>query len=137
MSTVVWLRLTLPLIWMCAPRLVSWVVRMVNLVWKLTFDPRVPLPLRLLVPAALVYFVIPIGILPDFVPYVGFLDDLLVLGLAVLILVSFAPRDVVLRYAPWMARGKGEGPGEMGSSRVVEGSYHLVDEEESTPNRRQ
>ena len=62
-----WWRLAFPLVLMFAPRVIPRVARTVRLVWKLIFDSRVPLLLRLLVPGSLVYFLTPFARLP----YVG------------------------------------------------------------------
>ncbi len=119
-----WWRLAFPLIFFFGPRLIPRLVRNVWLVWKLTFDRRVPLLLKLLIPGTVV-------VLPWFirVPYVGLAAYLLVLSLAVFIFINVAPRYVVEGYAPWRARPRTEQDGKGRSSRVVEGSSHVVDEE--------
>ena len=124
-------RLALPLIFMLAPRFIPKLGRNIYLVWKLTFDRRVPLLLRLLVPVALVYFVVPIGIIPDFLPFgIGYIEDVLLLLLAVWALFSFAPRHVVAELAPWKAQTvPTKSDAEKDPSKVVEGSYHVVDED--------
>lgn len=66
-----------------------------RLVWALLRDGRVPLWLRALIPALVVYLAMPIDIIPDFIPVIGHLDDLLVLLVAVGTLVRFTPRDVL------------------------------------------
>lgn len=99
------------------------VSRTLNLVWRLTFDRRVPLLLRMLVPAAIVYLFVPFGLIPDYVPYAGLLDDLLFLALAVFLLLNFAPRYVKESYTGEVRRE------ERDPKRVVEGRYHVVDEE--------
>ena len=127
-----WWRLAFPLIFMFAPRLIPRMARTAYLVWKLILDNRVPLLLRLLVPATLIYFVTPFAR----VPYIGLVGYLLVFLFAVWILLSLAPRNVVGSYAPWMTRGRAEeSSSKKDSSRVVEGSYRLPDEEDSTNNK--
>ena len=125
------LRFAIPLILILfGPRIIRRIFRTVGLVWRLTFDRRVPLLLKLVVPAALLYFVVPIGLIPDFVPIVGYLDDLIVLLVAVWILLSFAPRQVVEEHAPWRVRTQTQGPeGQKDPSRVVEGSYKVMDDD--------
>mgnify|MGYP001189215045 CR=1 FL=1 len=124
-------RLALPLIFMLAPRLIPRLGRNIYLVWRLTFDPRVPLLLRLIVPASLVYFVVPIGIIPDLLPFgIGLIEDVLLLVLAVWILFSFAPQHVVAEHAPWKVQtGSTNSAAEKDPSKVVEGNYHVVDED--------
>lgn len=115
------------LFWMVVPRLVPRLARTAYLVWKLHFDRRVHLLLKLLIPASLVYFLTPIAR----VPVLGIAGYLAVLSLAVYLVINLAPRYVVEVYAPWRARGGGPG-GEKDPSRVVEGRYRVVDEEEPT-----
>ena len=127
------LRLAIPLVFMLfGPRTIRRILRTVVLVWRLTFDRRVPLLLRLVVPAALLYFIVPIGLIHDFVPVVGYLDDLVVLIVAVWLLLSFAPREVVEEYAPWRVRTQTQAPeGQNDPSQVVEGSYTMMDDDAS------
>jgi uncharacterized membrane protein YkvA (DUF1232 family) len=66
-----------------------------RLALALTRDARVPLWLRALIPALFLYLAMPIDIIPDFIPVLGHLDDLLVVVLAVGALVRFTPRTVL------------------------------------------
>ena len=123
-----WWRLAFPLVFSLAPRLIPRLARRVYLAWKLTSDRRVPLLLKLLVPATLIYLFTPFFR----VPYAGPVGFILLLASAIWALVKFAPREVVESYAPWMARDGAAREARQDSSRVVEGNYHLVDEEETT-----
>ena len=120
-------RLAFPLIYMFGPRLLPRVIRYLRLIWRLTFDKRVPLFLRLLVPLAIVYFISPVDLLRDWIPVIGRFDDVLVLGLATLLLTKFAPQHVlddILGPPPTSPRPEDKDP-----SKVVEGSSHMVDED--------
>ena len=123
---MIW-RLAFPPVFLLGPRIITRLVRTAHLVWQLTSDRRVPLLLKLLVPGTVAYFLTPISRFP----YIGPIGYLAILFLAVRILVNLAPRDVVESYAPWMARRTTpDGSKGPGSPRVVEGTYHLLDEEE-------
>ena len=121
-----WWRLAFPLLFFFGPRLIPRMTRVAYLVWKLSFDSRVPLLLRLLVPATLAYFATPFSR----IPYVGLAGYIPVLSLAIFILLNLAPPQVVESYAPWRARRRTTHPSEKDPSKVVEGSSRLVDEEE-------
>ena len=121
-------RMVFPLVMMFTPRLVPRVVRTAYLVWKLIWDGRVPLLLRLLVPATLIYFLTPFAR----IPMVGLVGFILLLLLAVFVLFNLAPREVVEEHAPWRASRRPEGRSEKGSSRIVEGSHRLENEEEGS-----
>jgi uncharacterized membrane protein YkvA (DUF1232 family) len=65
-----------------------------RLAWALLRDQRVPVWLRAVIPALVLYLALPIDIIPDFIPVLGHLDDVLVVLLAVGALVRFTPRQV-------------------------------------------
>ncbi len=121
-----WWRLAFPLLFLFAPGLMTRVKRMGYLVWKLSFEPRVPLLFKLFVPVSLLYLLTPLVRIPILGP-IGFL---VFLGLAVWLLVNLSPRYVVEGYAPWRVRSGEQGRGGQGSARVVEGKYELQDDEE-------
>lgn len=74
------------------------VPNLVKLLARLLRDPRVPRRSKLVVGAAMAYVVSPIDILPEFIPVVGFADDLLLAAFAVNHLVEVAGEDVVLEH---------------------------------------
>jgi len=64
------------------------------LFWRLLRDRRVPLPAKLVLPGVGLYLLLPVDIIPDFVPVIGYLDDLLVLALGLWLFVRLSPREV-------------------------------------------
>ncbi len=50
----------------------------VKLLWGLLKDPRVPAPGKALLAAALAYLISPIDLIPDFIPVIGQIDDMVV-----------------------------------------------------------
>ena len=69
--------------------------RKLRLALALVREPRVPLLVRALPPALVLYLAMPLDIIPDFIPVIGHLDDALVLLLGVALLLRFAPRAVL------------------------------------------
>lgn len=69
--------------------------RKLSLVGRFLGDPRVPLRAKAIMPGTLLYLASPIDFIPDFIPVLGQLDDLLVLGLALGLVVSLTPPDVM------------------------------------------
>lgn len=65
------------------------------LAWAMYRDPRIPTRLRLIPPALVLYLAMPIDIVPDFLPVIGQLDDLVIVLLGVALLLRFAGRDVI------------------------------------------
>ena len=58
-------------------------------------DPRTGWGARLLILGIVAYAVSPIDLIPDFIPVVGFLDELILLPLALLLAVRLIPAEVM------------------------------------------
>ena len=58
-------------------------------------DPRTPWLAKAFLGAAVVYTLSPIDIIPDFVPVIGHLDDLVIVPILVALGMSLIPRGVV------------------------------------------
>ncbi len=61
-------------------------------------DPRVPWYARLFAGIALGYLFSPIDLIPDFIPVIGFLDDLLLVPLLMLISRRLIPADILAEH---------------------------------------
>lgn len=57
--------------------------------------PHTPWASRILLGAAIVYAVSPVDIIPDFIPVIGHLDDLLILPVLVWLAVRLIPKHVL------------------------------------------
>jgi uncharacterized membrane protein YkvA (DUF1232 family) len=78
------------------PGMLGTIVGQVRLSWRLLSDPRVPLALKMIIPALMVIYVVsPIDLLPDFLIGLGQLDDIGVVLAALALFVRLAPSDVV------------------------------------------
>ena len=58
-------------------------------------DPRVPLYAKLFAALVVGYAFSPIDLIPDFIPVLGYLDDLIVVPLGVVIAVRMIPAEVL------------------------------------------
>jgi uncharacterized membrane protein YkvA (DUF1232 family) len=58
-------------------------------------DPRTPWAVRLLALAIAAYALSPIDLIPDFIPVIGYLDDLILLPLGLWLVVRLTPAPVV------------------------------------------
>ena len=121
------LRLAKPLLYMFGPRLLPPVIRFLRLVWRLIFDKRVSIFLRMLVPLAVLYVISPYDFLNDRLPIVGRFDDLIIMGLAGLLLTKLAPKHLVDELTG--SAVKGDRPEDKDPSKVVDGSARIVDDE--------
>lgn len=70
-----------------------------RLVWRLMRNRRVPLPAKLILPALVLYLMTPIDLIPDFIPVLGYLDDVLVIILAFWAFDRLVPPGVVAEEA--------------------------------------
>jgi uncharacterized membrane protein YkvA (DUF1232 family) len=69
-----------------------------RLLGRLARDPRVDRRRRLLAVAALGYAAAPVDLVPDRIPLVGKLDDVVIIGLAIRTLLDGAPDEVVAEH---------------------------------------
>jgi uncharacterized membrane protein YkvA (DUF1232 family) len=120
-------RLAMPLLYFLAPRLLPKVIKFVVLVWRLTFDKRVSIFLRMLVPLAIVYVISPVDLLRDRVPIIGRFDDLIVFGLALLFLTKLASPAIVDEHMG--VEPKSDRPEDKDPESVVDGTSRLIDDE--------
>lgn len=58
-------------------------------------DPRVPWYAKALAVAIAAYALSPIDLIPDFIPVIGYLDDLILLPLGIWLAISLVPPDVM------------------------------------------
>jgi uncharacterized membrane protein YkvA (DUF1232 family) len=71
---------------------------LIKLLGRLLRDQRVPRRSKLVVGAAMAYLVSPVDLLPEVIPVVGVVDDVLVATLAINHLIAVAGEDVVLEH---------------------------------------
>ena len=120
-----------------------------RLVWRLLQDGRVPRWIKIGIPLAVaLYVLMPIDLIPDFIPVLGQMDDLGLVLFGMNLIVRFAPREVVeehrnaLGFSP---TGKGQVPPQQPAGTYwqtpprakdgraqdgsIEGEYRVVGEE--------
>ena len=59
-------------------------------------DPRTPTVARVLAIAVAAYALSPIDLIPDFVPIIGYLDDLIIVPLGLLSVIRMLPAEVLI-----------------------------------------
>jgi len=62
------------------------------------FDPRVPWYAKALALAAAAYAFSPIDLIPDFIPVIGQLDDILVVALGIALVVKLIPPEIMAEH---------------------------------------
>ena len=71
-----------------------------RLIARLVRDPLLPRPVKIAIAAAAVYLISPFDLIPDFVPFVGYLDDALLAAVLVDGILTYVDRGLVLKYWP-------------------------------------
>jgi uncharacterized membrane protein YkvA (DUF1232 family) len=67
-------------------------------IWLAAKDKRTPLAARILAACVAAYALSPIDLIPDFVPVLGYLDDLLIVPLGILAVVKLIPAPLMAEY---------------------------------------
>jgi uncharacterized membrane protein YkvA (DUF1232 family) len=107
---VIWLAL-IAVFWLNRPddlrmqdaiRLLPDVVRLIR---RLAADPDVPRGVRVRLWLLLVYLILPIDIIPDFIPVIGYADDAVIVALVLRSVVRGAGLDAVERQWPGTPEG--------------------------------
>ena len=99
-----------------------------RIIFRLMLDRRVPFRLKLLLPAAIAYIILPIDLVPDFIPWgLGRFDDLLVLVIAGLMFMLLAPREVLME-ASGSPQQDGARHDASKGKRVIDGEFRRLDE---------
>src|SRR5262249_28349386 len=79
-------------------RLRDWargIKRDVHALYLAARDPRVPWYAKAVALAVAAYALSPIDLIPDFIPVVGYLDDLIIVPLGILLAVQLTPADIL------------------------------------------
>jgi len=63
--------------------------------WRVFRDPETPLAAKAVIPAMIAYLAMPLDIIPDFIPVLGQLDDLLVVALGLGLVLLMTPGHVI------------------------------------------
>jgi uncharacterized membrane protein YkvA (DUF1232 family) len=96
-------------------RIKSWASRLkrdAHAIYLAARDPRVPWYAKALAIAIAGYALSPIDLIPDFIPVIGYLDELILLPLGIWLVVSLIPPEIMVEY-----RAKADAAGRRPISR--------------------
>lgn len=88
-----------------------------KLLYRLFKDSRVPKTEKALLVGAIVYVISPVDLIPDFIPFIGEVDDLYLVSLTLLRLLNRVPDEVI--YEHW------DGGGDL--PRILNGIIRAAD----------
>ena len=98
-------------------------VRTLRLVWQLLNDSRVPWFPKLIIPAAILYVLSPIDLVPDVILGLGQLDDLGIVALAIALFIEFCPHAVVEEHRRAIAAKSAPTSSD---ENVIEGTFRRI-----------
>ena len=81
-----------------AKQWVRTVKRDVHAVWRAARDPRTPWLAKVLALMIAAYAVSPIDLIPDFIPVLGYLDDLVIVPLGIFLVVRLIPSELMAEH---------------------------------------
>ena len=102
-------------------RLRDWaraIKRDVHALYLAARDPRVPWYAKAVALAVAAYALSPIDLIPDFIPVIGYLDDLIIVPLGILLAVRLIPADVLAEHR-FAARVAAERPTSRTAALVI------------------
>ena len=104
-------------------RLRGWarqIKRDVHALYLAARDTRVPWYAKVAAIAVAAYALSPIDLIPDFIPVIGYLDDLVIVPLGILLAVKLVPTDLMMEFRTMAASADGERVvGQWGAAIIV------------------
>jgi uncharacterized membrane protein YkvA (DUF1232 family) len=88
-------------------------------IWIAARDPRVPWYAKLLAAAVAAYALSPIDLIPDFVPVLGYLDDVIIVPAGILLIVRLIPHGLMDEFRAEAARREGRPSSRVGAVVIV------------------
>src|SRR6476659_588124 len=105
-----------------ASRLKEWarvIKRDVHALYLASRDPRVPWYAKALAVAVAGYALSPIDLIPDFIPVVGYLDDVIIVPLGILLTIRLMPDGLMDEFRAEAARRETRPISRLGAAAIV------------------
>lgn len=87
--------------------------------WIAAFDPRTPWYAKLAAGAVAAYALSPIDLIPDFIPVLGYFDDLIIVPLGIVLAVKFVPGALMQEYRQEALRRAGQPKSYAGLAVII------------------
>jgi len=91
--------------------------------WFCTRHPRTPFYAKALAVALITYAFSPIDLIPDFIPVLGYLDELILLPVGIWVVLKLVPADVMLdcreQAARWLDERQSKPRSYLGAALVI------------------
>ena len=87
--------------------------------WIAARDPRTPLLAKAVAAAVAAYAFSPIDLIPDFIPVLGYLDDVILVPLGVILALRLIPAELVVEFKRRAAETTGRPTSRVGLAFVI------------------
>jgi uncharacterized membrane protein YkvA (DUF1232 family) len=87
--------------------------------WLAARDPRVPWYAKLMAGAVAAYALSPIDLIPDFIPILGYLDDLIIVPIGILLAVRMIPAPLMAEFRAEADRRAGRPASRAGMMVII------------------
>lgn len=87
--------------------------------WIAARDPRVPWLAKLAAGCVAAFALSPIDLIPDFIPVLGYLDDIMLVPLGIMLAVRLVPAPLMLEFRAMAAEREGRPMSRVGAAVIV------------------
>jgi uncharacterized membrane protein YkvA (DUF1232 family) len=95
------------------------VKRDVHALWLAAHDPRTPWYAKALALGVAAYALSPIDLIPDFIPVLGYLDDVILLPLAIMLAVKLVPPNILAEHRATAETAQDRPVSRLGAAFIV------------------
>jgi uncharacterized membrane protein YkvA (DUF1232 family) len=78
--------------------IILFIPNFVKLLWRLELDPRVPLREKAILAGVIAYVISPIDFIPDFIPFLGYVDDVYLIALVLVAVLNATGEEVIIEH---------------------------------------
>jgi len=89
----------------------------ISLAGSLISDDRIPIAPRIIALALVLYIASPIDLLPDFIPVIGYFDDILIVLVGAGLLLRSVPRHILEEHVGWYEARQDRKPAKLPAGR--------------------
>jgi uncharacterized membrane protein YkvA (DUF1232 family) len=87
--------------------------------WLAARDPRVPWNAKAVAAAVAAYALSPIDLIPDFIPVLGYLDDLIIVPLGILLAIKLVPPALMAEFRAEASARSGRPVSRVGAALII------------------
>jgi uncharacterized membrane protein YkvA (DUF1232 family) len=109
-------------VWLVLKRIKDWaraIKRDVHALYLAARDPRTPWYAKAFALAIAAYALSPIDLIPDFIPVLGYLDEAILLPVAILLAVQLVPQHVMAEHQATALKAEGRPVNRAGAVAIV------------------